>query len=85
MLKSFVHFTVVNKITILKEFQSCLLQFPCFRLFPEGEPPGGTFRFGALGFVFFGFGLRFTLGRKKVHLLGPPAFRFKQLFSPQFG
>ena len=27
-----------------------MLQFPCFRFFPEGEPPGGTFRFGALGF-----------------------------------
>ena len=44
MLKALIHFTVVNKITILKEFWSCLLQFPCFRLFPEGEPPGGTFR-----------------------------------------
>ena len=42
-----------------------MLQFPCFRLFPEGEPPGGTFRFGALGFGFFGLGLRFNNDRKK--------------------
>ena len=37
MLNVFVHFTVVNGITIFKKFWSCLLQFPCVSLFCPDE------------------------------------------------